>query len=822
MKKEVLIIIALSAICFGLNAQSLSTKKAKNYRDTKAVSVTARPLDVKLQQGEMQAQFAGEKQVKAFNTFDVQQVIYSKEGKNGSQYRIVELKNGQIRKQLISPARKPVNKIASNRINHVIAANEDATFYEGFEGLLNSSTANWLPVGWTINDKSNTGAGFTWQILEDAGAFAGRCIAGVPFAYEESGNNLIYNPSDEWLITPAITPKTGDKLIFKLNYNAGWLLFNQDTEAAFDVINQEIEVLISTDNGTNWTKVWDVLADARTYSEDDLWNQLEYGAPWTSFLVDISTYAGQNIKFAFRSNNRLGDSVFLDEVKVGLPSVEALYRQPMGYFYWTFNENYDMYSSSALLGPAYLPTRWYNFSSEDAETFLWQFTDPTFASDNPVEFSDVHPVITYPYAQFDLPVLTASAANAGSSTYVWDGLFVQTGGSAEAQSTTGESTALGAGNYDLGLGFSSGQYSATGYIFGTGSMDFWGAKLDAIANYFEKPLSKYLIDKFWISCGQFVASPDAELQLIIRRVGEDGSLKDTITTSVCYGADVQKISTDNNGYSYYTIPFTFKDIDPETGREVDTYLEIEDALLVELKYTEGQGQVTSIDPFFQSENGPTLENNAYIYLIANDRRYFFPVSELLTPDTYTSFLFNMNAIYPFLYTEDNKYDAPANGGTKNFDIIPYWNPDGWWLEEELPDWIEVGTPTNTSTGVSLPVTVAALPSGTAGRSANIKIASYACDLTLQVKQGDADWLSTGIAPLQTSAGVTKVARQGDNFVLSYPASATSVSVYNVTGQKVAEHKLNAGGSYTLPAANWAKGIYILKFNGTNNAVKVLK
>ncbi|MDR0683419.1 MAG: T9SS type A sorting domain-containing protein, partial [Dysgonamonadaceae bacterium] len=65
-------------------------------------------------------------------------------------------------------------------------------------------------------------------------------------------------------------------------------------------------------------------------------------------------------------------------------------------------------------------------------------------------------------------------------------------------------------------------------------------------------------------------------------------------------------------------------------------------------------------------------------------------------------------------------------------------------------------------------------------------------------------------------------RQGDNFLLSYPTSATSVSVYNVAGQRMGEYKLDAKGKYTLPVTDLAKGIYILKFNGTNSAVKIIR
>jgi hypothetical protein len=69
----------------------------------------------------------------------------------------------------------------------------------------------------------------------------------------------------------------------------------------------------------------------------------------------------------------------------------------------------------------------------------------------------------------------------------------------------------------------------------------------------------------------------------------------------------------------------------------------------------------------------------------------------------------------------------------------------------------------------------------------------------------------------------RIARQGDNFLLTYPASAPSVSVYNATGRKIAEYSLSATGSYILPAAGWNTGVYILQFKGENTtSVKILK
>ena len=57
-----------------------------------------------------------------------------------------------------------------------------------------------------------------------------------------------------------------------------------------------------------------------------------------------------------------------------------------------------------------------------------------------------------------------------------------------------------------------------------------------------------------------------------------------------------------------------------------------------------------------------------------------------------------------------------------------------------------------------------------------------------------------------------------NFVVESD-NATSVAVYNLAGQKVAEAVF--AGKATVPAADLAKGVYVVKFND-NTVVKVAK
>jgi alpha-L-arabinofuranosidase len=82
--------------------------------------------------------------------------------------------------------------------------------------------------------------------------------------------------------------------------------------------------------------------------------------------------------------------------------------------------------------------------------------------------------------------------------------------------------------------------------------------------------------------------------------------------------------------------------------------------------------------------------------------------------------------------------------------------------------------------------------------------------------------TTKITPVNKEA-VVSVARLGDDWMLTYPSDVTSVSIYNVAGQCIAEYHLNPSGSYLMASGNWNKGVYAFRFNGEKStAIKWLK
>lgn len=767
------------------------------------------------------------------------QVVASQKLKNGSAVQYVKASDGTIQKRLVMNDNKlRVSSKASKKFISTKAATAPS-FFEGFEGW-DGETRDWIPANWQDVSKVGTLPGvegemnLTWSANDGAfgvppeGNYYCRVQVSTPGAAED-GTPIPAVQQDEWLITPAITVGADENLSFYLSYHPGWTLLDMNT-FEFTGQNNILEVLISDNNGTNWTKVWDCLADAKSYTEDELMNDLFTMSDGVVIYVPIKMkeYEGKSVQIAFRYVGIDGESMCIDAVKMGVPSPEAYYLPPYGYFNNGLSMDYSSSTGSWLLGAAYTDSEWFNASNNDSESFAWTFSDPDNDYNSAVT-NDVNLIVNYPYAQVDAPLLTASAPGAADGSYIWhDGKgFIQTGGNNEITFTGDtEPTVLGACNYDLTKKFMSLTVSEGKYAFGTGSNEWWAglygadaANLKSIANYFEQPEHPYFVTTMWVSC-DVLAEPDAEFKLTVHRV-VDGSVKDIIAESTCTGADIVKA---NDGY--YSIPFTFTVKDPVTGLESDTYLDIEDAILVELSGFQSP-KVSMFSPFMQS--GANDDGTCWsYYFIETTSKGETATSLESTSGLRTSegplnsaFLFNMDATYTWMFTnEEAKFEAPVDGGSKDFVVNSYFYSSAWAVAEEedgtLPEYVKVSMDDNETTGLStLTVTVDPLGAGETGRGTKFTLYAPGASQEFEIVQGDYNSVSA------TTVNPVKVVATNGDFSVSYPSTVSSVKVYTVSGQLVNEYALPETGSYVISAQGLVKGMYIFKFND-NNVCKAIK
>lgn len=761
------------------------------------------------------------------------QVVASQKLKNGSSVQYVKTNDGKIQKRLLPNDNKlRVSAKAANKFATPKAVTAPS-FFESFEGW-DGKTRDWIPENWQDVsklghvDKGPGNYNLTWTTTD--GAFGtpvdGNYYCRVQVSVPEEG--VPVEQQDEWLITPSITVGANENLSFYLTYHPGWTLIDINT-FQFTAQNNILEVLISEDGGNNWKKVWDCLADAKTYTEDELWNDLMSMSDGVTIYVPIKMkeYEGKAVKVAFRYYGINGESMCVDAVKMGIPTPEAYYFPPYGYFNNGFSIDYVASQAYWLLGAAYTESEWINASNDDSESFSWTYSDPE-KEFNTSTSTDVNLVVTYPYAQFDAPALTASAAGAADSVYTWHkgAGFIQTGGNNEVTFTGDtEPTVLGACNYDLSKKFTELTTGDDQYAFGTGSNEWWAgvyeadaANLRSIANFFEEPLKPYFITTMWINCN-VIAEPDAEFKLIIRRV-VDNVLADTIAESTCSGADIIK---DADGYC--SIPFTFTEIDPVTGLESDTYLDIKDAILVELTGFQSP-KVSLFSPFMQSQ--PNEDGTCWSYYFIDLTTGGETTTEFSSTDAlrtssgplYSAFLFNMDATYTWMFTnEEAKFVAPAEGGSKDFVVNSYYYSSAWAVAEQedgtLPEWVKISMADDETTGLST-LTIAVDPLGEeTGRGTKFTLYTPGASQVFEIEQGDYHSVST------TTVNPVKVIATDGDFTVSYPSTVNSVKVYTVSGQLVSEYALPETGEYVIPAQELVKGMYIFKFND-NNVCKAIK
>ncbi len=160
---------------------------------------------------------------------------------------------------------------------------------EGFEG--GSLPADWEIVQTNTNSAAGQAAGY-WTINEVSGDdFA-------PFGTYQAGLWWDYGHQDEWLITKPFTCPGNATFTFSA------VCFEGST------YGDHYYVKVSEDNGTTWTALWD--ASALTGND---WNHYD-----TPYSLDLSAYAGKEIKMAFQAVDGDGQGLwyifFVDNVAV--------------------------------------------------------------------------------------------------------------------------------------------------------------------------------------------------------------------------------------------------------------------------------------------------------------------------------------------------------------------------------------------------------------------------------------------------------------------------------------------------------------------------
>lgn len=824
------------------SAAVLATGVAMAANPTKVTETRMSSADLRAER--MNQQFFNKTAV-TLRANDKSNVVASKQLKDGSSINLVKGNDGHLYK-VLNRSLRASDKIAQSksRINApaVMKADENATLFEGFESYEGQISRGWVPEGWSQESKTNPphvapegkGTCLVWEATKGDGftsAYSGTYVERVQVSIADFTADPITfaEQQDEWLITKAITPKTGDYLTFQLCYSPFFTLFNEST-MDFSSVNNILEILVTTDDGKTWEKVWDVLDDARSYTVDELWDDgSSFVRPYHPMLVNISKYVGKNIKIAFRYYGINGESMMLDDVKVGEVTPTAAATAPNAVFPIGLSlEGYNLSDGSGnvlnlALAPYKTSLEWTNVSPA-FESCTWTYPDEegneTTSSSKNLEAPE------YGFGQYGAPSLvTKIGSKTSDAVKLYDA--VQYGGS--VMINHGDSyLSFDAAMYDLNrLVSKKAKFSlARDGVFGMGATSdaTWnqllkteGMKVTGMGMFIPQPAAPYTLSSanavVYYTAGKL--TDKSQLKATVYKVEDDGSFT-AMAEGYCSPSEIYK--ADDKSYPKAVFYFE-REID---GLPTQAELFVDYPIVIQFSADLAEGEEFDFVNAFDSAPNE-VENNVYVFFNdAEGTRKMINTTALSFEDgsaaagLYASF----DATYSWLRSDEDAFEAKPAGESKTFDLDSYYNlvsSKGENLAtatgEGLGDWYTVSFANGSDTEpAKMTVTVNALPEGTDVRSSYFDVEVFGMKKRFYVAQHS----EAGVSDLAVSA--TKAFVNGGNIVVSSP-KATRVAVYNVAGQKVAEQAF--AGKATIKASDFAKGIYVLKFND-NTVLKLTK
>lgn len=346
------------------------------------------------------------------------------------------------------------------------------------------------------------------------------------------------------------------------------------------------------------------------------------------------------------------------------------------------------------------------------------------------------------------------------------------------------------------------------------------AGADGVAILVEAPNVPYYVEDARMMFTGLSLKNDAELTLNVYTVDDEGRVSDD---KIAVGiATADDITTVNETLSTATFHFYEED---DLGGLTEIVLYPEQTYLYQFTGFKDNSDITFSSIVF---NWPFVDDAATTpivyplevgYFTVGDN--FIPFSEVFEGVKNSACLFLDGLMGGIEFDKTDNHFAD-NGGSVEIAVnaSPEYlfqnyasNPVEYYaIENDIPDWLTVSVSYSATAGTTFQIDADPLPAGVTGRRAVLSFTTAIGGREVFIAtQGDAS-----VSNVEASA--SKVAVVDGNFVVESD-NATAVEVYNLAGQKVAQASF--AGKATVPAADLAKGVYVVKFND-NTVVKVAK
>ncbi len=589
---------------------------------------------------------------------------------------------------------------------------EGTVMYESFE-LWDGNDLTWLPDGWST--ESHTDSELTalekWSPSGQnpylALSFDGNYAMAISYAS---------NPQDEWLISPQITLPGNQNLSF-LAYIDPVFLFDTnyidwDTgEISQLVVAATLKVMIKADGG-EWTEIWDATTPFASVTNIDELYAATTG-DMVEYNIDLSAYQGKNVQLAFRYVGIDGNTMYIDAIKVGYPSLDNVYYYaPFNTLYWGFDRTPGWASLNLPIAQyaAYDPITWANSYAYPDATYSWKYCSPEDASW--VESSEqesitvtYHPDYTSDFTKknnlYYPPILTASQQSASACDYQAPYKYFQIGGTAEISLTDGDWTGglLPFEHNSEGFTYLTAEadfgeldtpitgYSSTSdqfwydYTFPGETSTEYASYVDGILNFVYPCSQPLVVDGATVLARGKNIDPEVEMTLSIYSLNDEfipemetPMAQKTLKASefIAYDADMNLL--------FYTLPFDF-----------DTPVILDNSHPGYVVMLSGfhDNRIEYFAPI-QSEL-PNPDEMCYGYVVKYTkfnsdtfRQSFTPLAYLEGDygPCYNSFAINLNAHYGWLNIDTEQVDVPATG-TSTVAVDTYY-PEERVAVSELP------------------------------------------------------------------------------------------------------------------------------------------
>ena len=176
-----------------------------------------------------------------------------------------------------------------------------SVLYEDF------TSTTFPPSGWSKIDGAESVGAQHWNRATNLTLGSSEVAIEGPVSFVNWTNGNGATNQDEWLITPQVTVPANAFLRFEIYTLMRYMVEGAGSEEG-DGNNCDLNVKLSTDNGTTWTTIWN---EDTCYNTVGLANQ-----DWSEVSVNLAAYSGQSVKIAFQYTGYDGCWLVLDNVVI--------------------------------------------------------------------------------------------------------------------------------------------------------------------------------------------------------------------------------------------------------------------------------------------------------------------------------------------------------------------------------------------------------------------------------------------------------------------------------------------------------------------------